>query len=55
MKLLNTARNNGYGENHRVDKNIFFYNATTCPFSGLRGPPSWAWQECNRLLRVGRP
>ena len=21
----------------------------------LRGPPSWAWQECNRLLRLGRP
>jgi len=18
-------------------------------------PPSWAWQECNRLLRLGRP
>ena len=24
-------------------------------FCGLRGPPSWAWQECNRLLRLGRP
>ena len=22
---------------------------------GLRGPPSWTWQECNRLLRLGRP
>ena len=22
---------------------------------GLRGPPSWAWQACNRLLRLGRP
>ena len=22
---------------------------------GLRGPPSWAWQQCNRLLRLGRP
>ena len=22
---------------------------------GIRGPPSWIWQECNRLLRVGRP
>jgi len=29
-------------------------NATTCP-CGLRGPPSWAWQECNWLLRLGRP
>ena len=36
---------------------VFFFlsNATTCPFSGLRGPPSWSWQECNRLLRLGRP
>jgi len=25
-------------------------NATTCP-CGLRGPPSWVWQDCNRLLR----
>ena len=22
---------------------------------GLRGPPCWAWQEWNRLLRLGRP
>ena len=22
---------------------------------GLRGSPSWAWQECNQLLRLGRP
>jgi hypothetical protein len=22
---------------------------------GLRRPPSWAWQECNRLLRLGHP
>ena len=22
---------------------------------GLRGPPSWAWQECNRRLSLGRP
>ena len=22
---------------------------------GLRGPPSSAWQDCNRLLRLGRP
>ena len=22
---------------------------------GLRGLPSWAWQKCNRLLRLGRP
>ena len=36
-----------------VDK-VFFSNATTCP-CGLRGSPSWAWHECNRLLRLGRP
>jgi len=33
---------------------FFLSNATTCP-CGLRGPPSWAWQQCNRLLRLGRP
>jgi len=33
---------------------FFLSNATTCP-CGLRGPPSWAWQECNRLLIMGRP
>jgi len=30
-------------------KYFFLSNATTCP-CGLRGPPSWAWQGCNRLL-----
>ena len=24
-------------------------------FCWIRGPPSWAWQKCNRLLRLGRP
>ena len=34
---------------------FFLSNAPiTCP-CGLRGPPSWAWQQCNRLLRLGRP
>ena len=28
--------------------------APTCP-CGLRGLPFWAWQKCNRLLRLGRP
>ena len=36
-----------------LDKFFFIYNAPTCPY-GLRGPHSWAWQECNRLLRLGR-
>ena len=34
---------------------VLFFNAATCPFCGLRGPPSWAWQKFNRLLRLGRP
>jgi len=29
-----------------VLKFFFWSNATTCP-RGLRGPPSWTWQECN--------
>jgi len=29
-------------------------NAPTCP-CGLRGLPTWAWQKCNRLLRLGHP
>jgi len=33
---------------------LFSSNAPTCPY-GLRGLPSWAWQKCNRLLRLGRP
>jgi len=33
---------------------FFLSSATTC-LCGLRGPPCWAWQECNRLLRLGRP
>jgi len=37
-----------------MDFFFFASNATTCPH-GLRGPPSWAWQECNWLLRLGRP
>ena len=24
-------------------------------FCGLRGSASWAWQKCNRLLKLGRP
>ena len=28
-----------------LDNFFFVSNATTCP-CGLRGPPSWAWQQC---------
>jgi hypothetical protein len=27
---------------------------TTCPYR-LRGPPSWLWPKCYRLLSLGRP
>ena len=40
----------------QLDRKIFFF--PQCPhmsICGLRGPPSCAWQECNRLLRFGRP
>jgi len=40
--------------NHKIEQFFFLSNATTCP-CGLRGTPFWAWQECNRLLRLGRP
>ena len=38
----------------RNGKFLFLSNATTCPL-WIRDPPSWAWQEYNRLLRLGRP
>ena len=34
---------------------FFFLPMPPHVLCGLRGPPSWAWQECNRLLRLGRP
>jgi hypothetical protein len=33
---------------------IFFLNLPHA-LCGLLGPPSWAWQELNRLLKFGRP
>ena len=33
----------------------FFFPMPPHVLCGLRDPPSWAWQECNRLLRLGRP
>ena len=41
--------------NSTVSHSIFFFQCHHISFCGLRGPPSWAWQECNRLLRLGRP
>jgi hypothetical protein len=41
----------------KLARKIFWFfplpNATTCPYR-LRGPPSWLWPKCNRLLRLGR-
>ena len=37
---------------------IYIYISPPMPphvLCGLRGPPSWTWQECNRLLSLGRP
>ena len=34
---------------------IYFFQCHHMSFCGLRGPPSWAWQKCNRLLRLGCP
>jgi len=38
-----------------MDLNIFFLSNAPHVLDGLRGLPSWAWQKCNRLLRLGRP
>ena len=37
-----------------VEQCFSLSNAAICP-CGLRGPPSWPWQQCNRLLSLGRP
>jgi hypothetical protein len=34
---------------------FFFFPVPPHVLCGLRGPPSWAWQKCNRLLRLGCP
>jgi len=35
--------------------NHFFLSNAPHVLYGLRGLPSWAWQKCNRLLRLGHP
>ena len=40
------------------DRFFFFFPPPQMPphvLCGLRGPPSWAWLECSRLLRLGGP
>ena len=39
----------------RYIRNFFFKSNAPHVLDGLRGLPSWAWQKCNRLLRLGRP
>ena len=34
---------------------FFFLSNAPHVLDGLRGLPSWPWQKCNRLLRLGRP
>ena len=41
-------------ETCRRHKKLYFFLSPHV-ICGLRSPPSWAWQECNRLLRFGRP
>ena len=59
--LLATERAGMGGENAGLlvvkekDKLFFFGPMPPHVLCGLRGPPSWAWQECYRLLRLGRP
>ena len=38
-----------------VLKDIFLGPMPPRVLCGLRGPPSWAWQECYQLLRLERP
>jgi len=50
MVLMNCV----YVDTEMMGEEMFFSQCPTCP-CGLRGLPSWAWQKCNRLLRLGRP
>ena len=40
---------------HESLRKFYFSPMPPHVLCGLRGPPSWAWQECNRRLRLGRP
>ena len=64
MKRLGRARNKENKTNQEMRElyksldivaDIFFLPMPPHVLCGLRGPPFWAWQECNRLLRLGRP
>ena len=36
-------------------KCTFFFLMPPHVHMNFRGPPSWLWRKCNRLLRLGRP
>ena len=40
---------------HTHTDDFFFLPMPPHVFCGLRGTTTWSWQECNRLLRLGRP
>jgi len=57
-----SASNFGYNQVelqlYKSYRGLFFTIFFSMPLHvlyGLRGLPSWAWQKCNRLLRLGRP
>ena len=55
VSLSVNSTHNGFGISLNILLLLLLSNApTTCPCA-LRGPPSWTWQQCNRLLRLGRP
>ena len=38
-----------------VRKLFFFFLMPPHVHTNFRGPPSWLWRKCNRLLSLGRP
>jgi len=59
MRSVSGKSCRGYQNTHFIIRNCFS-NSTPPPQMphrpyGLRGPPSWSWQKCNRLLKLGRP
>ena len=38
-----------------ISLSLFYFPVPPHVLCGLRGPPSWAWQECKRFLTLGRP
>jgi hypothetical protein len=53
--VLDSTRCNVWDNFILISLCIIFFQCHHMSFCGLLSPPSWAWQECNRLLRLGRP